>query len=275
MQIHERIKDVIRTHKKDIQTIQWAIISGITSYVYTHYVRSIRQQSAPIRIVLVPEIRTVQDLLNPEGYFMDRLSNNIIDMMINKDLFQRYKHAPELALFNEENVEVLKTIFDLYMIPYISRRIPESISKKFDLENPEQQVMQEDRDIDPFSDKPYDIALNFIARQSVLHLLMLTPSIDKTIEVPEDNMNIRMSSTDILGITHNSALCTIYMDSAIIESSIFHVLSFVTSIEKQKLYDSKAEACAMKGNDILLYNIKTNPFNQATLTRLGDVKYHQ
>ena len=34
-----------------------------------------------------------------------------------------------LLCFMKENIEIMKTIFDLYIIPNISRRIPETIAK--------------------------------------------------------------------------------------------------------------------------------------------------
>lgn len=268
MEFHKIIKDTIKEHSKKIELIQWAITSGIASLVYSEYIRNIRQKRVPTRIIFVPQIRRVQELLNPDGEFMNSLSESLIDNMRNHELFKQYKDAPELVLFNDDNIDTLKTIFDLYIIPNIFRSIPETISKKFDLQNPQQQLIRESNEIDIFDRKPIEqYQFDYIVEESLLQLLVMMPTVKKEVIIPESNIKLHMSENEILSIGHQSAICNIYINKNIIENEeIIKLIKFVSNTNIKQI-DIGDDIC-IKGDDIVKYIITSDVFNQLSFTKL-------
>jgi hypothetical protein len=175
MQIHQIMKDAITQHKKKIELTQWAIISGVSSLVYSEYIRRIKQKNTPVRTILVPDIKNVKWFLDPDnGGFVKMLSDHMIDRMVKNEMFMKYSNAPELVLFTEDKLEIMKTIFDMYIIPNVVKSIPETISLKFGLNNPNQQLIRQDRDIDLFDGRFISTEqFDFIIDQTVLQLLLL------------------------------------------------------------------------------------------------------
>lgn len=268
MEFHKIIKDTIKEHSKKIELIQWAITAGIASLVYSEYIRNIRQKRVPTRIIFVPQIRRVQELLNPDGEFMNSLSESLIDNMRNHELFKQYKDAPELVLFNDDNIDTLKTIFDLYIIPNIYRSIPETISKKFDLQNPQQQLIRESNEIDIFDRKPIEqYQFDYIVEESLLQLLVMMPTVKKEVTIPESNIKLHMSENEILSIGHQSAICNIYINKNIIENEeIIKLIKFVSNTNIKPI-DIGDDMC-IKGDDIVKYIITSDVFNQLSFTKL-------
>ena len=163
MNIHEIISTAMKDHKNKIEITQWAIISSIASLVFSEYISNIKQKQVPTRKIFVPPIKYVRSLIKPDGYFIKLLEEKLIDGIANNELFKKYNNAPEFVLFNEDNIEVLKTIFDLYIVPNIVRHLPEVIEKKFGLDNDQQQLIIEDSTIDLFCGKPInENQLNYI-----------------------------------------------------------------------------------------------------------------
>lgn len=272
MQIHQIIKNAMSQHKKKIELTQWAIISGVSSLVYSEYIRRIKQKSSPVRAILVPEIRVVQDLLNPEGHFINLLSENLIDRMVSHEMVKEYSIAPELVLFQEENIEVLKTLFDLYIIPNIVKKIPETIALKFGLDNSSQQMVRQDRDIELFERRPItDNQLQFVVDQSILQLLLLIPTMKKTIEIPEDNCKIFMNKNEILTIGNSNAICPIHINESIINNrSVIELLSFVTATNISKMENKTVGV--QKNGHIVEYYVSTNMFNQVGITTFEGIE---
>lgn len=274
MQIHQIIKDTITQHAKKIELIQWAIVSSVSSLVYSEYIKNITQKQVPVRMILVPSMKTLNELLHPNGQFVQLLSEKLIDGINNNKLFQKYAHAPELILFNDENVEILKTIFDLYIAQHISQRIPETIGKKFYLLDGTQQLFRENREADLFNRKPIsERQLDYIVEESVLQLLLLLPTMKKDIELPEQNLNIHLTAEDIITIDHENALGPIHFNEAIIENKdVIDLLKFVTSTTIRRI--DGGETAASKNGMIVNYSIDTNVFNQVVLTKLSGIEYN-
>lgn len=268
MEFHKIIKDTIKEHSKKIELIQWAITSGIASLVYSEYMRNIRQKRVPTRIIFVPQIRRVQELLNPDGEFMNSLSESLIDNMRNHELFKQYKDAPELVLFNDDNIDTMKTIFDLYIIPNIFRSIPETISKKFDLQNTQQQLIRESNEIDIFDRKPIEqYQFDYIVEESLLQLLVMMPTVKKEVTIPESNIKLHMSENEILSIGHQSAICNIYINKNIIENEeIIKLIKFVSNTNIKTI--DIGDVMCIKGDDIVKYIITSDVFNQLSFTKL-------
>lgn len=274
MAIHQLIKEVMTKHQKKIELFQWAVIGSISTLVYSEYISKMKQKQVPVKKIMIIPIKYVKEFLAEGSPFMDYLSNNLIDMIINNKEFIKYKHAPEFEIFNEENIEVLKTVFDLYITPNISRRIPESIYIKFNLGDESQQLFVEDNTIDLFNREPItEQQYQYIADECVLQMLWLIPTMVKHVEPVENNQNILMTKDEVLIIDHQNALYPIYINEDIINNEdVIKLLEFVTStkIIEAKYGDS---ACA-KGpdNTIVKYEIESNPFNQIIISQYSHIQ---
>lgn len=264
MQIHQMMKGIINEHKKKIELIQWAIINGISSLLYSEYIRRFKYKTHPVEVVLVPQLRTIHDILNPDGEFIKRISEKLIDEIVKNELFKKHSHAPELILFNGDNLENMKIIFDLYIIPNIIRRIPESIGLKFQLNDQNQRMIRQDRDISLFNKQNINNEqYQFITEQIVLQLLSLLPTMKKSVKIPEDNCTIQMNEDEILVIGNKNAICPIYINKNIINNkSVINLLSFVTSTSINTINSASS----------LLYNISTNIFNEVGLITLEGIE---
>ena len=273
MQIHQIIKDTLTEHKQKIELTQWAIMSGISSLVYSEYIRRFKHKETPVRSVMVPPIKCVQDCLNMDSEFMKFVSDHLIEDIKDHVLIKKYIDAPELVMFREENSEVMKTIFDLYIIPNISRRIPETISKKFGLDQENQQIFRESFEIDIFDHGHIPIEqYKFIVEEIVLQLLLLLPTMKKEIEVPEDRMNIQMSRNEILTIANENAICPIHFNRDIIQNkTVIDLLSFITNTTFNDITDG--DIAPQKRNEIVQFLITTGAFNQIILTRLIGIEF--
>lgn len=270
MKIHQIIKDAITSHAKKIELTQWAIIASISSLIYSEYLIRMKQKQFPKKMIMIAPIRSVNRLLMEDGPMMTSLSTSMIDGMVNHDLFKKYADAPELVMFKPENIEIMKTIFDLYILQNVMRRVPEAIARKFNLMDEKNQMFFEDTSIDLFDGKPFnDDQLNYIIEQVVLQLLILLPSMKKEIEYPEQNTSIHMCDDEILTIANDNALGAIHFNPTIFNMGrIMNVLSFVTN--------TKVEANDWSVNSIIKNDasrpvshiISTGLFNSVALTRL-------
>ena len=66
--IVDSFKDI--HHKKKVELIQWGIMSGISSLVYSEYLNNMKQKYSPVRMIMVPTINSVREYLNPENDFI-------------------------------------------------------------------------------------------------------------------------------------------------------------------------------------------------------------
>ena len=174
MSIHAIMKEIMETHKAKIELIQWAVMGSIASLVYSEYIRSFRQKTVPNPYIQVPSLKNVQYFLESNQPMMTSVSEFLLDDMTHQTLFHPYiSRILELVLFQEEHLEILKTILDLYMIPNIQRRLPEVIAKKFQLDNPDAQTFRESNDLELFQYSCWDVTAHrkYLADQAVLQLL--------------------------------------------------------------------------------------------------------
>src|SRR5699024_6218039 len=111
MIVNEKIKRVISEHKNEVEIFQWSVINSIASLVYSEYISNMKQKTIPTKVILVPKVKLVSDLLSPSGELMNTLSNDLIDMMISNHFFIKYdfKNIKELILFTEDYIDILKS----------------------------------------------------------------------------------------------------------------------------------------------------------------------
>lgn len=279
MQIHQTIKEVIKNHKNKIELIQWAITSGISSLVYSEYLMNIKRKTLPSNILLVPSIRSVSELLNPENQFMELLSDKLIDRIVENETFKKYSDAPELVLFNNENIEIMKTIFDLYIINNISRRLPETISKKFGLDKTDDQLRfaVESNELDLFNRQPITSRqLDFIVEETVLHLLTLIPTMKKSIELPESNFNIHMTDNEIITIGNDKAICPILLNKEILNNE--EVIKMILFVTNTTVIDASLKSLFKtigESKEQVTVIVNTGIFNQVSLTSFEGIQIEE
>lgn len=275
MQIHQTIKEVIKNHKNKIELIQWAITSGVSSLVYSEYLMNIKRKTLPSNILLVPSIRSVNELLDPENQFMQLLSDKLIDRIVENETFKKYSDAPELVLFNNENIEIMKTIFDLYIINNISRRLPETISKKFGLDKTDDQLRfaVQSNELDLFNRQPITSRqLDFIVEETVLHLLTLIPTMKKSIELPESNFNIHMTDNEIITIGNDKAICPILLNKEILNNE--EVIKMILFVTNTTVIDASLKSLFKtigESKEQVTVIVNTGIFNQVSLTLLEGI----
>ena len=229
MLIHDRVKDMMEEYKHEIERIQCAIIMGVSSLFYSEYISKFRQKEFPLLRVEVPSLKNLARFLDQNSEFMQTLSYTLIDKLANHKLIKKYLDVPELFMFNDNNIEIMKIIYDIRITHNIRKCIMDLIVKKFRLDDPTQQVFQQNWEIDIFNGQINDDQINFVIDEIVLQLLMLIPSINKeTRDVSPDLYNV-LWFDEILSIDNNNAICPIYVNMDIINNeSIIKLLSFVT-----------------------------------------------
>lgn len=261
MMINNIVKNFLKEHKNEIEIIQWSIMSGVASLFYSEYIRRFKYRDVPVKSVLVPSIKNLNKYFTPTSEFMEILSNELINLISNHPLIKKYSNIPELIMFNNDNIEMMKTIYDVYISTNISRRIPETISIKFGLNDINHQIFKESWEIDLFDNQAINIyQIDYIVDQIVLQLLILSSSIEKEVNIPDDNSNIIMSDDEILTIKNDNALCPIHFNENIINNkSVIDLLLFVTNTKiNNKIYD----------NCIDKYLITSGITNKIELTKL-------
>lgn len=259
MQFHEQVRDAINNHKAKIELMQWAIISGIGSLIYCEYLKNMKHNIVPVEKVFIAEIKQLRDLLAEGSPFCQTLQTKFIDLMLNNPKMKEYIDAPELILFKEKP-EVVKTIFDIYILKNISDKLPSTFQLKFGIGNPKNQMIYERNDIDIFNRQiPPSEYIQFMADQSVLHLLTSLPTISKDYTHIEENARFKFEalSNEILVIKNENELTPIYLDDQIIDNhSVMKLIEFITSL-------------SVRDRNRSVW--KTNPFNKIAIIRLGEI----
>lgn len=264
MSISNQVKEMLKTNKAQIELLQLAMTSSIAGLIYSEYIKNFKQVLRPVHKIFIPELRQVQELVNTENEFMTYLSDNIIERIIENELFKEFSTIEDLNLFRFDNVEILKTIVDLYVMQNISRSIPNVIARKFGIGDENNQLFIESNEIDLFQRKPLnENHFKYIVDQTVLHMLTIIPKVEKNVITVENNIGICIENDNktILTIGNDNAISLIHFNRQIFENpEIMNILLFVTSTSISPKY----------GNEqIDEYNVLTNPYNQVLITRLS------
>lgn len=276
MKMNEMIKVFMNEHQTKINLFQWAITSSVSALLYSEYIKNIKQQQVPSRIIWLPQVKTITEILDTNSYFTNLLSESLIDFMTEDLLFKKYANAPELIIFSEDNdnIEILKTIFDIHIIPNISRSLSSTITKKFGLLNPDNKLIKESRDIDLFDRQNInDDQFRFVVREAILQLLILLPSINKKDEFPTDNSRILLTEDEIITVNHDNAICPIHFDKEVIRNkTVMNLLSFVTNTSISEINWGDKAICKGDEKEIVCFEAISNPFNRTMVTKLLDIK---
>jgi hypothetical protein len=221
-------KSLIGLYKKDVELFQCSIISAVSTLIYSEYIRNIRDKTKPVRLILVPEIHAIEEILNEESQLMKSICSNLINHIINHRLYS-YIDKSELIIF--KHPDVLHTILEKYIAPTISQVISNTIRIKFGIGDSDQQLIFESNEIDLFNRTVItERLLEYVFDETVLYLIVDEPSIPKYI-TPIYNGTLTFID-EIIKINHRNAITPIYINIDIINNeSVKELLSFVTSTE--------------------------------------------
>ena len=274
MKIKELIDNFIKNNKSQIEIFQNSVIQSLASLIYSEYIKNIKQQRVPIQITWVPQINFVRELIDNKSDLVKTISNSLIDLLTKKDLFKKYQ-SENLDVFNlftdEENkMELMSYVLNLYIMPNAYYCIPNTICKKFDLLNTDNKTnnFRESVDLDLFNRAPItDKQFDYIVEEILLNIILSIPSVKKKKQFPADNTEIFLVDDEILTIDHENAICPIHINENIIKNNeVFPLLSFVTNTN---ISDHNYQVSSMfKNEKMVMYDIKSNPFNKITITEL-------
>lgn len=260
-------KQFISENKNKIELFHWAVTSGVSTLVYSEFIRRMHQKAFPERIIEIPSLRAVDELLSEDSELMQKINNELISRMLEDPLFQQFLDIEELRIFSKENLEMLDTAFSLVTVPRIKSVLINTITKKFKLDDDTQQLFIQSRSIDLFDRSPIPDDIEYISHEVVLQLLVLAPTIKKNVEVPNDLKQIMINDEDILTIANPNAVAPIHIDTQIMKyTKIMDLLNFVSGTTFKKV--DGGDIAAQKNDLIVRYVASTNPFNQATVVQL-------
>lgn len=279
MELNQMIKDAINDHKESIEMFQISVMNSVASLIYSEYLSkmdrkliSVGEKGLQIQKIFVPTLRSVQELLFPEGQMMTLLSEKFIDEFVRHSLRVQYSSIPEFEIFKDydNNIEIMKSIFDVYIIPNISRTIPEVIAAKFRLRDPANQTFIESREIDMFDRIAMgETELEYLVEESLLNLLVMSPNVEREQTSDVDNMDFTYYSNEIISISNVNAIAPIYINSKIINDmgNILNKINFVTDTSIRRIGDPKFRDL---GDGSVSYQVRTGAFNMVTVIRLGN-----
>ena len=277
MSIHQIMKDTMKKHKAKIELIQWATISSIASLVYSDYIRSFRQRTKPVHLIQVPSMMNLKEFLKTDGPFMEKLSSDFIDQIMKTEYMTKYKdQLPELVLFQDDLIEIMKTIMDLYILPNVSRAIPNVIEKKFQLNQPSNRTFIQSNDINLFQrpDIEPDEMMGYLAEEFMMQLLMNVVTMERHTEYPEHNEVILLTKDEILTIDNGNAICPIHFNHVILDmENLMKLMCFVTNTIYEAI--DQGESVPLKNGEMSWFQIQTSPFNATSITKFGNRIFSQ
>lgn len=268
MSIQENVMNALKNNKKDIEVIQWGIMNSVASLIYSEYISDIRKQQYPTMRIFIPEIRYVSELVSENSELMNHLRGHLVMDMRTWIQIYHYIDAPELMLFDDNHLEIMESILDAYILPNISKRLPETIAIKFGLNETgdHDPRIQEDSSIDLFGRKPFTTdQYDYITEEAMLQVLTLIPSMNKEITFVENNKEFILPynfNGYILTVNNAQAICPIQYSRAVIYNhDVIDMLNFVTSTNIKDTEDG--------GKHI---RVTTGFSNQCCITKLLGIK---
>lgn len=262
MNYHGRVKEIIRHHGSEVSMVNLAVTSAVAGLMYSEYLRNFKKTIRPTLKIRVPETAEVSKLLVIGSEFANEMADTMIDRMVDNHLLRERLTAPELFLFTDEYRDILRTIFEIYIIPNVSRYIPSVLRQKFGLDDPSEQTFVESSELDLFDRQfPQEYHHRFIADEAVLHLLITLPRFCPDLKECENNLSVDLPAVDeeFLSIGNQNAISVIHVNRQIIGNGpMLELLSFVTDSNFEVDHDPEAPG----------YNVRSNLFNQLIRGRL-------
>lgn len=245
------MKEILDKHHKEYEILQTAIISALGSVVYTEFLVNCKPVQFPVPRIKVPAIKYVSEFLNIDGVFMKELKDRFLGTIRSS----RYSYILEkFDIFSLTNEADLNKVLDEYMLPNLSRYIPEVISRKFRLDE-EQHMFQEDSAIDLFHRK-YDEKwiISYAFDEIILNLIIFSKNAT-LLEEYKLGESIPITDDTIVVINNKNAIAPILLSPAVItNANAVEKIKFVTS-SSLKLTVNEALLSTPSENTVTIYKI--------------------
>lgn len=258
-------RDMMKRHENKIKLFSWAVVESIASFIYPEYLINMEAKERPKHHVLVPPIKSVEQILRSDSELSKKLSIELIDRVLNlinhsTDETISVETIPEFVIFHGNNAEVLKVIFDLSIMNDVRRIIPATITKKFQLDVQQSDIMQSsDKSIfghGEMSDtNKLDMYVDYIARETFLKLMITAPTIERSSRVPDDPTDVIINAEEVIVIDNQAAaICPICVNPAMI-GQLPKLVSRIGIVSNTAFVDR----CT---SEDVAYRVQSNPLNK-------------
>jgi hypothetical protein len=231
-----------------------------------------RQGDAQGTLIYFPQLSKVETLLDMDHPFVTKVRDNMLSGIINNKNFQKYRDQPEFVIFDDENIDMLQIVFDLYFVPNIGRAISNSIWKNL-FQGKHAAAMVEKEDVELFDkrDTPSSNEIRYISDEAALMLLDIIPSLKSTARLPKDSLRIGLLKDEIFVLGSANQLDPLYLDKTILRNTEVTQLLFHVTGSKSKDY-THAKTPPMEGNEKSEFVISTYPTNCCRIIKFPEVK---
>lgn len=255
------IQHIMEEHKTEIEALQLSMISGVASVVYAEYIRNFRRQSNSADHIWVPSINNLRHYIGAHGTLTTGLTYTYLNDILSNPLMNKYCKDVRYSNMTNEVKESLNVIFNLYIIPNMTRSIVNSIIKKFSLndDNPNGfQIFKENSDINMFNSQPIsDDLYQAIVSETVIQLLLLMKSINKQVCIPATSTDNVIKGDQIFSVANVNGITPIHINMDLIQNkSAIELFTFTTNTQITICEDSAI--------------INTSPFNQISITEFTE-----
>lgn len=217
---------------KSQKLFSFSVTNGIATLVYSDFLNKI-YKSDKSDIFMIPEIRSVESILDPKYPFMQSITDKLL-----VTIFEYYKkdikyHNDTLdSLLKYDNTHSLQKLLITNIIPNAQRAITEVLRRKFFPINNDETRYYEDRDLQVF-DTPitYDM-VSYIIRETYLHLLSYTSTTKTFHESIPELIKFISGIADLhihIIIQNAQEMAPVIFDKEVIENDgVYPLLSHIT-----------------------------------------------
>lgn len=251
----EEMNKYLSEHKDPIGIFQMSLISSVATLIYSEYISRMKQKQLPTRKILVPNMKEVRDYTDLVTPFMEKLADTIISTLKEEPLFDKIKDSYKIL-----DEDMFDSVLRLYILPNVSRVIPNTISKKFGLEDDSIQMIKVDRDIRIFyPDKILiDDMIKVVSNQLIGNLILANNGIRLKIHPVESNISstFKFDKNSIIGITNSNSISPLIYTKGTFDLNPYFVklFNFVSS-SKFEFNNNEVNMSTGVLNTVTLYEV--------------------
>ena len=264
MGFSDNIKNVLKNNKKEIETFQLALTSAIGTIIFSECVSNFNQRMSPTRKIFIPELTSVEKILNPENEIMMDIADNLISDICELIDGMKLSNNPQFNIFFVNDHEVLKTILDIYILPNLYKSLIKVIVAKLSLDDPDNRLFIQDPEIKIFKDMNIGNFREVIVMETFLHLINNAEGLNKTVVLLENVDDYAMlidNTSEFISINNQNMISPIHLNVSLLSESyaewFIKLTNFVTStqITMHKIYQNERTL-----------TLTSSPFNAVTVS---------
>lgn len=241
---------------KNQRLFSFSVANGIATLVYSDFINKI-YKSDKSDIIMIPEIRSVESILDPKGPFMEVIADRLLITIFEyykKDI--KYHNDTLDSLLKYDNSHSLQKLLITNIIPNAQRAIVETLRLKFFPMNNNETRFYEDRDLQVFDTGFTHNMISYVLRETYLHLLKYILT-EKTFHesIPELNKFIRgIADLHMHIVIHNAQeIAPVIFDKEVIENDgVYPLLSHVTGTTFE-ISDKKIKFRSNANNTVIYF----------------------